>query len=110
MPERATEPAARVTFDRPATPLASEVKPRARLPASEPAAATVTATSAEAPAAIAAGATKPRRALPLPAVTTRLSWKAASARTRLPTAKLAAAPTRTLPKARAAACSGWARS
>ena len=62
-----------MTSVRPVTPLASEVRPRLRLPASEPAPAAVTMTLAEVPAAIAAGLVTPRTA-PAVAATTSLSW------------------------------------
>ena len=70
-----TLPAVRVTLVRPARPLAFEVRPRVRLPASEPAAAAVTTTLAESPATIEAVApVRVREADEAVVARSRLSW------------------------------------
>ena len=70
-----TLPAVRATSDRPAKPLALEVRPRLRLPASEPAAAAVTTTLAELPATIEAVApVRPRETFEAVVARSSLSW------------------------------------
>ena len=70
-----TLPAVRVTLVRPVTPSAFEVRPRVRLPASEPAAAAVTTTLAELPATIEAVApVRPRETFEAVVARSSLSW------------------------------------
>ena len=107
---RVTAPAASVALVRPLTPLASEVRPRVRLPASEPAATAVTPTLPAAPAAMAAGLVTETAALAAVAATRRESWKAAELTTALVTAREVAAPRRTLPRASEEAKDADARS
>ena len=80
------------------------------MPASEPASPIATPTERVWPARMLPGAVTARLATAVVAVTSRLSWKAASVTTAFVTARLPALRARTLPRARVAATVGCAKS
>ena len=84
-------------LDRPATPLAFEVRPSVMVSSSRPALAAVSASAPVLPAAMAAGLTRARLPLVLVPTTASLSWKAAVVTTGFVTLTALPVPVRRLP-------------